>query len=56
MKKSELINLLYSYEEDEVFIEIEDFEWDIKLEQREQIFDGFDEVYPAHLVIKKKIV
>ena len=55
MTKSELINLLSLYDEDEVFIEIDDVEHDIQLEQREEMFDGFDEVFPAHLVLKKKI-
>lgn len=54
MKRLKLIELLSSFDVDEVFIEIEDWEHDIEVEERDEVFDGFDEVFPAHLVLKPK--
>lgn len=53
MKKSELINLLLSYEEEDVFIECDEMEHEIEVEVVDEVFDGFDEVFPAHLILKK---
>ncbi len=54
MKKSDLIDLLYSFDEEEVFLEIDEYEFDLDVELRDEVFDGFDEVFPSHLVIKPK--
>ena len=55
MKKSKLINLLYSNDdEEEVYIEIDNVQYDIEVGHQEEIFDGFDTVYPPSLILKPK--
>ena len=54
MNKSDLIELLYSMDEEEVYIEVDGIQYDIEVEQREEVFDGFDTVYPASLSLKPK--
>lgn len=55
MKKSELINILSSSEEEEVFVVDEDgWEHDIEIEHKDEVFDGFYTAYPACIVIKAK--
>lgn len=41
-------------DEEEVFLEIDEYEFDLDVELRDEVFDGFDEVFPSHLVIKPK--
>lgn len=53
MKVSELIKVLYSSSEEEVFIKFEDGLLDeIEVEHIEEQFDGFDTVYPAAIALK----
>ena len=47
MTKSELINLLCSNDEEEVYIEIDDVLYDVEISHQDMIFDGFDTAYPA---------
>ena len=56
MKKYDFINLITatSDEVEEVFVEIDGVEYDLEIEEREETFDGFDTVYPSHIVIKPK--
>lgn len=54
MNKYELIELLYSSDEEEVFIEIDDTLYEIEIGHQEETFDGFDTVYPASLTLKPK--
>lgn len=54
MKTSELIELLYSVDEDEVYIEVDDSQYEIEVGHSEEVFDGFDTVYPACLTLKPK--
>lgn len=54
MNKLELIELLYSNDEEEVFIEIDDTLYEIEIGHQEETFDGFDTVYPASLILKPK--
>ena len=54
MKKSDLIELLYSASEEEVLIEIDDVLYEIEIDHIEETFDGFDTVYPACLALKIK--
>lgn len=54
MKISELIELLYSVDEEEVFVKIDDTLYDIEVEHNEEVFDGFDTVYPATIALKAK--
>ena len=54
MKKSELIELLYSANEEEVYIDIDDTLYEIEIGHCEEAFDGFDAVYPACLSLKAK--
>ena len=51
MKKSELIERLLSIDADEVYILDGDYEYDIELEEHEDMFDGFDTVYPARITL-----
>lgn len=53
MNKYELIELLYSCPEDEVFIKDEEtfFYHDIAVEHVEEQFDGFDTVSPACITL-----
>lgn len=55
MKTSDLIKLLSSANEEEVFIEIDDTQYEIAIGHCEEVFDGFDTAYPACLVLKPKI-
>lgn len=52
MDKSELINLLYSNDEQEVYIEIDGMLYEFEIGHQEQAFDGFDTLYPACLTLK----
>ena len=54
MKKSELIELLYSANEEEVYIDIDGTLYEIEIGHCEEAFDGFDTVYPACLSLKAK--
>lgn len=55
MKKSELINLLSSSDEDEIYIKVgNDILPDIEVEHLEEEFDGFYTVLPAAIVLKPK--
>ena len=55
MKKLELIKLLSSASEEEVFIEIDDTQYEIAIGHCDEVFDGFDTAYPACLVLKPKV-
>jgi hypothetical protein len=52
MKKSELLKILSSADEDEVLIETKDMAYDIEIGHLEEAFDGFDTVYPACITLK----
>lgn len=52
MNKSELINLLYSNSEEELYIEKDGYLYEIEIGHQEEQFDGFDTVYPACIVLK----
>lgn len=54
MKKSKLIRLLSSSDEEEVFIDIDGTLYDIDTGHVDEVFDGFDTVYPACLILKAK--
>lgn len=54
MTKYELIKLLSSADEEEVFVEIDDVLYDIEIGHQEESFDGFFTAYPATLTIKPK--
>lgn len=54
MKISDLIEQLYSADEEEVFVEIEGELYEIEFGHEEEAFDGFDTVYPACLTLKAK--
>lgn len=54
MNKSELIEQLYSMDEEEIFIEIDNIQYEIEVSQVEEVFDGFDTVYPASISLKAK--
>lgn len=56
MKKSDLIRLLSSSEEDEVFIYIDNEcrEIDTEIEHVPESFDGFIEFFPAAIGLKPK--
>lgn len=53
MKKSELIELLSSSDEEEVYIQDEDgYLHEIGIEYIEEKFDGFTELYPPSIGLK----
>lgn len=54
MNKYELIDLLCSNDDEEVFIEIDGVLYDIEIGHQEETFDGFDTVYPASITLKPK--
>ena len=54
MRKSELIRLLSSSDEEEVYIDIDGTLYDIETGYVDEVFDGFDTVYPAYLTLKAK--
>lgn len=54
MNKSELIELLLSSDEEEVFVEIDGWLHEIVVEHRDAAFDGFDTVFPAAISLKAK--
>lgn len=54
MKKSELIERLYSESEDDVYIEVDGILYDIDFGHEEEKFDGFYTAYPASLILKPK--
>lgn len=49
MKKSELIRHLNSFDEEEVFIEIDGIQYEIEIKPVEEVFDGFEIFYEASL-------
>lgn len=53
MKTSDLIELLCSANEEEVYIEIDGTLYEIEIGHEEEAFDGFDTAYPACLTFKK---
>ena len=55
MNKLELIRLLYSSDEENVYIQAEDgLLDDFVVEHVEEQFDGFDTVYPAAIKLRVK--
>lgn len=52
MNKSELIERLLSIDADEVYVLDGDYEYDIELEEHDDMFDGFDTVYPARITLR----
>lgn len=54
MNRLELIELLSSASEDEVFIDSDGLLYDIEIGHEAEQFDGFDTVYPASLTLKPK--
>lgn len=54
MNRLELIELLSSASEDEVFIDSEGLLFDIEIGHEDEVFDGFSSVYPACLTLKLK--
>lgn len=52
MRKSELIRLLSSSDEEEVFIDVDDTLYEIEPGHVDEVFDGFDTVYPACIALK----
>ena len=54
MKISDLIETLYSVDEEEVYVNIDGVLYEIEIEHHEEIFDGFDSVYPGCISIKAK--
>lgn len=54
MKTSELIEILCSASEEEVYVEIDDTLYEIEIGHQDEAFDGFDTVYPACLTFKAK--
>lgn len=54
MKKSDLIRLLFSNDEEEVFITIDDTIYDIdkEVEHQPEAFDGFYSYFPASFSLK----
>lgn len=49
MNKLELIQMLSLMDEEDIYIEIDEVQYDIGITQREETFDGFDTVYPASI-------
>lgn len=54
MNRLELIELLSSASEDEVFIDSDGFLYDIEIGHESGQFDGFYTIYPACLTLKPK--
>lgn len=54
MRTSDLIEILCSASEEEVYVEIDDTLYEIEVGCHEETFDGFDTVYPACLSLKAK--
>lgn len=54
MRKSDLLALLYSMDEEEVLIEEDEVLYEIEVSAVEESFDGFDTVYPGAVVLKAK--
>lgn len=54
MNKSELIELLYSAEEDEVLIDVDGTLYEIEIDHIPESFDGFYTLYPAAISLKPK--
>lgn len=54
MEKSQLISILEQMGEEEIFVEIDGTLYDIEIGQVEEVFDGFDTVYPACISLKAK--
>lgn len=54
MKKSELIRHLNSFDEEEVFIEIDGIQYEIEIKPVEEVFDGFETFCEASLSLIPK--
>lgn len=54
MKISDLIETLYSVDEEEVYVNIDGVLYEIEIEHQEEIFDGFDTVYPSCISVKAR--
>lgn len=54
MKTSDLIEILCSANDEEVYVEIDDTLYEIEIGHQDEVFDGFDTVYPACLTFKAK--
>ena len=54
MKKLKLIEILCSASEEEVLVEIDGTLYEIEVGHQDEVFDGFDTLYPACLTIKAK--
>ena len=54
MKISDFINQITDTSDDveEVLVEIDGTEYEFSIEERPEVFDGFDTVYPAHIVLR----
>lgn len=54
MKISDLIETLYSVDEEEVYVNIDGVLYEIEIEHHEETFDGFDTVYPSCISVKAR--
>jgi len=54
MNKSELIELLYSCDEEDVLIDIDGTLYEIEIDHVPEAFDGFYTLYPASISLKPK--
>ena len=56
MKINDFVNQFTNASDDveEVYIEIDGVEYEFTVEERPEVFDGFDTVYPAHIALVKK--
>ena len=54
MQISDFINRITDTSDDveEVLVEIDGAEYEFTIEERPEVFDGFDTVYPAHIVLR----
>lgn len=55
MRKSELIKLLSSSEEDEVLIDVDGTLYEFETGHVDEAFDGFYTLYPAAISLKPKM-
>lgn len=54
MKISDLIETLYSVDEEELYVNIDGVLYEIEIEHHEETFDGFDTVEPSCISIKAR--
>lgn len=54
MKISDLIEALYSVDEEEVYVNLDGVLYEIEIEHHEETFDGFDTVEPSCISVKAK--